>query len=173
MANLNQLFIGWQDCGLDFKPLTADDWAVFSALYCNQKTMRRITAALPVKDAFQLFTRTLMLQEKQKIIWLVIRNCSDQSVFGLCGIPCIKPCSAEVGIMLLPEAHGKHIALNALASLARKAFYCLSIKMVYSKIQPQNYAAQRLVRLLGFELIQPHGPEQYWQLDSPPLPTFC
>jgi len=172
MTNLHQLFIGWQDCGLDFKPLTADDWTVFSALYCSQKTMRRISNALSIEEALQLFTRTLTLQEKQKIIWLVIRNSSDQSVLGLCGIPCIKHCSAEVGIMLLPESHGKHIALNALASLARKAFYCLSIKMVYSKIQPKNYAAQRLVRRLGFRLTLTPGPEQYWQLDHPPLSTF-
>lgn len=168
MEKLTALFIGWQDCDIDFKPLTADDWPTFSALYCNQKTMRRIGVALSVEDALQLFTRTLRLQQKRKIVWLVLRNISDQKVLGLCGIPCIKPYAAEVGIMLFPESHGKHIALDALASLARQAFLCLSVKVVYSKIHPQNYAAQRLVRLLGFKQAHNSEPEQYWQLDLPP-----
>lgn len=74
-------------------------------------------------------------------------------LLGSCGIRMESAELASIGCELDVKYHGKGFALEAGRAMLDFAFEILKLKRVYAETNSENYAALRLCKMLGFELL--------------------
>lgn len=136
------------------KPITADDEPLFTKMYTDPTVMSQITDALTHDEAKRAFSRALARSRmlNPKCAYFVIESKRINQAIGICAIPTfdIVGGTAEVGLMLLPDAPDRHLGTQALAALIGQVFVALpSVKEVWGQFRQGHRLASLVATRSG------------------------
>lgn len=144
--------IAFSSARLQMRGLEAADLCVYQALYCDPEVTQFFSPALSHEQAECSFalalTRRLDTSARQQW-WLIL---AEAQPVGLCGIANMDRAekSAELGLLLLPHAHRRGYATEALAALVDWTFAHTDALRVVVAFNPRNHSAHRLTERVGF-----------------------
>jgi len=132
--------------------LTADDQALYVALYTDPERLRFLLEALTHAQAARSFSGALAAASDPSngTQWLVLKHAGAS--IGLCGITEWSAASqiAEVGILLLKSAQHQGFGVEGLRGTADWAFSALPANRVEVRYLRVNAAAHAMVERVGF-----------------------
>ncbi len=141
------------------RPIDAGDLELFCHLYGDPKAMRQIAAPLSREAASRTFARTLDLQRRTPMGWLLlaIDDAAAGSAIGLVGCPGFDPKASchEIGLMLRRTANGRGFAREALIGFVRQLFTVLPAQEIRARYATTHLAIDRIGRSMGFDAIPP------------------
>lgn len=139
---------------LNLRPIQPADEAFYCSLYTNPTVMYFVAPALTPDQAQRGFLKTLDLMQARPMacLLLVIVDRTTQRPVGLCGVPQFDADAntLEIGVMLLPDAQGKGYAKQSKIGLMQRLFSALPANEICIRYQPENSAAARSNRSIGF-----------------------
>lgn len=136
------------------REITKEDVAEVFALRSNPETMQYIPRPL-VTNLEEAMNHILMIQEKiatgEGINWAITLK-PNNKLLGIIGHYRIQwhNFRSEIGYMLLPEAHGKGIATEAIQLVCDYGFSHLKMHSLEGVIDPENNASARVLEKNGF-----------------------
>lgn len=134
--------------------ITPEDIQEVFALRSNPETMQYIPRPL-VTNQDEALAHITMINDKidagEGINWAITLK-PDTKLLGIIGHYRIKweHFRSEIGYMLLPEAHGKGIASEAIALLCEYGFNHMKMHSLEGIIDPENTASARVLEKNGF-----------------------
>jgi RimJ/RimL family protein N-acetyltransferase len=139
--------------------LTAEDEALYCALYTDPVVMRQIGAPLSsqsARDAFSRVVRQMQADPPRSRYWAVTRrgkDCSDGDPLGFIALipDRDREASAEIGILLRPEARGLGVGGEAVAALVDHVFSTTDITQLWTRHAAAHAGAAGIMRQLGFD----------------------
>lgn len=142
---------------LRLRALAAGDRELFHQLYGDAETMRYIRRPLSrayIAASFRATLRVLYQPRKPQFLTIVRRR--DGGAIGVSSIRRIswRERSAEIGIMLVPSAHGRGYATEAWGALINAIFRALPIDTIWAQYRPANAGIARLMATLGFIAVE-------------------
>ena len=158
-------------------PINEQDKELYISLYTDENIMRYIDTPLSKEAAESAFSRTIKAIQKQKpsvITWTIV-TLEDNKCIGIQALNwqrsqlnySKKANIPEIGIMLLPQAHKRLLAEEALGALVEYAFNHFSLNQINACFEKENIAMVRVAQKTGFSTDrtqQPTDPLQ--QVDS-------
>lgn len=152
------------------RPFTAEDEALYCALYADPVVMRQVGAPLSqqsAKEAFSRVLRQMQADPPRSRYWTVARRNKDGSDGDPFGLIALIPdrdraTSAEIGILLRPEARGQGAGGEAVAAIVDHAFSTTDIVRLWTRHAATHAGAFGIMRQLGFEPIpaDPAAPDR-------------
>lgn len=142
---------------LHLRALAAGDLGLFRDLYTDAGTMRHIGRPVSAEWAEASFHATLeAAREPLGPRFFVIVERRRRRAIGLCSVQAVARAerSAEIGIMLGPDARRRLFATEALSALTAMALRTLPIDTVWAQYRKANRGAARLFDALGFSEIE-------------------
>lgn len=136
------------------RAITQDDVAEVFTLRSNPETMQYIPRPL-VTTTEEALAHITMIQEKielgEGINWAITLKPSNK-LLGIIGHYRIQwhNYRSEIGYMLLPEAHGKGIATEAVQLICAYGFEHLKMHTLEGVIDPKNDASAKVLEKNGF-----------------------
>jgi len=151
---------------LHLRPLREGDEALYCALYTDPELMHHIAAPMTLEAAQRSF-RTAFKQQSPRRQLRIIRVRPDGADMGLVAL-FVDGDTAEMGVMLLRQAHGRGIATEAMAALRDRAFLQEGLRRLWIRQQASNRAVNPMMERLEFRQLPldpalPH--ELRWALD--------
>jgi ribosomal-protein-alanine N-acetyltransferase len=152
---------------LALRPLDVADRSIYVALYTNADVMRHIGVPLDPHKASVSFDKACALQVEQLGFpsrW-ILRRTGAREAAGLMGVfkdPHGE--SAEVGVMLLPDAQGQGLAAEAIRAMASHAFGEGWVRSLWARHSPANAAMQAVLESLTFHAESGLQAERRWRL---------
>ncbi len=141
---------------LRIAPLAANDLGFYKRLYCDPQTMAMVGDPLSTEAAGRSFEAALRGHARspaRRLSWTLTDVAIDQPI-GLLALmrelPDLAADSAEIGALIVPAAQGRGYAAEAIAALAAHAFGDLGLCRLVTRHSRVNYAADGLMRKLGF-----------------------
>lgn len=140
-----------------FNSPLASNYATFAAgLYQNERVMRKIGPVMDKSQSTLLIDNAVALNRNPNSlckVW-VIENFKTKAPVG---IQMLKwhghgSDSAEIGIMLLPNANGKGFAIEGMGALVDVGFSHFCLSKIFAWFHPTNLAVKRFVKQLGFRV---------------------
>jgi RimJ/RimL family protein N-acetyltransferase len=136
------------------RPMVEADAAIYTRLYTNGGVMRFVAAPLSLqaaRRAFELVLAQARATPPRAHYWI----CHSRERGNDAGLLALLPdrdddASAEVGILLLPEAQGQGYATEAIAALADHALSGLVLQRLWTRHARDNQAMIGLMQALGF-----------------------
>ncbi|MBP9793506.1 MAG: GNAT family N-acetyltransferase [Flavobacterium sp.] len=134
--------------------ITPEDIQEVYALRSNPETMKYIPRPL-VSNHDEALAHITMINDKidtgEGINWAITVK-PDTKLLGIIGHYRIKweHFRSEIGYMLLPEAHGKGIASEAISLLCEYGFNHMKMHSLEAIIDPKNKASARVLEKNGF-----------------------
>jgi RimJ/RimL family protein N-acetyltransferase len=139
---------------LRLRPLAESDQTFYCRLYTNAAVMIRVGPPLTQEAAQSAFTRVLRqvsATPPRSHYWMLHAQAADAPLGLMALVPDRdNPTSAEVGVLLLPEAQGQGHATEAIAALADNVFAAPGLQRLWTRHASGNAAAVGLMRKLGF-----------------------
>ena len=141
------------------RPLAAGDEALYCALYTDPAVMRQIDAPLSPESARNAFSRVLRQMQAvppRSRYWTVTRRDDDGRGGDPLGLIALIPdrdgaASAEIGILLRPEARGLGVGGEAVAALVDQVFSTTDIVRLWTRHAATHAGALGIMRQLGFD----------------------
>lgn len=136
------------------RQITPEDVQEVLELRGNPENMKYIPRPL-LKNKEEALDYIKMIQEKiesnEAINWAVTLK-PDNKLLGVIGHYRIKweHYRSEIGYMLLPEAHGKGIATEAINLLVNYGFNKMNMHSLEAVIDPENIASAKVLEKNGF-----------------------
>ncbi|HKX87111.1 MAG TPA: GNAT family N-acetyltransferase [Flavobacterium sp.] len=136
------------------RQITTDDVQEVFELRSNPETMKFIPRPL-VTSHEEALSHIKMIQDKiesnEGINWAVTLK-PDNKLLGIIGHYRIKweHFRSEIGYMLLPEAHGKGIATEAIQLIVDYGFNKMKMHSLEGIIDPENKGSARVLEKNGF-----------------------
>lgn len=147
-------FINLETERLLLRQITPDDVQEVFELRSNPEIMKHIPRPLVTKKE-EALDHIQMIQEKiennEGINWAITLK-PDNKLLGIIGHYRIKweHYRSEIGYMLLPEAHGKGIATEAIQLMIDYGFKNMKMHSLEAIIDPENSASARVLEKNGF-----------------------
>lgn len=147
-------FINLESERLLLRQITPDDIKEVFELRSNPETMKFIPRPLVTNDE-EALAHIKMIQDKiesnEGINWAITLK-PDNKLLGIIGHYRIKweHYRSEIGYMLLPEAHGKGIATEAIQLIVDYGFDKMKMHSLEGVIDPANSASARVLEKNGF-----------------------
>lgn len=143
-----------QTSRLDLRPLVDTDQDFYCRLYADPAVMARVGTPLSqeaAQDAFGRVLRQIAAKPPRAHYWMLCEN-DAQAVIGLMALVFDRDdrTSAEVGVLLLPNAQAQGHATEAIAALVDNLFAESGISRLWTRHAPGHVAMTRLMRSLGF-----------------------
>jgi RimJ/RimL family protein N-acetyltransferase len=126
------------------------DADLYCRLYTDPEVMRHIARPLAkdvARRSFQV-ARAQAIERPMRRPWWVIHETTlkaDVGVLGLVRVDAV----AEMGIVLLPQAHGRGIAREAMSAVASRAMTTGLVVQLWLRHSPQNLAMAAVATRLG------------------------
>jgi ribosomal-protein-alanine N-acetyltransferase len=141
---------------LVLRDFTAQDLPAYRALRSDAK-FQRFSSEEESTDAkaaelLQLFIA--QARAKPRLKYQLAITLKDGTLIGSCGARVEREGAASFGIEMGRPWHGSGFAREAAAALLHFAFETLPVHEVYAETIPENLAAVRLCRLLGFRQVE-------------------
>lgn len=147
--------------------MDASDRALYARLYSDPDVMRHIAEPITGAAVDASFDAALALQPGQAGFaprWIVLDRGTGNGI-GLLGL--IRDAnrrSAEIGVMLLPDAQGRGFAAEALAAAAAAVFRSRCLGELWARHSSRHARMARVFSSLGYECVM-RGIEEYrWRL---------
>lgn len=175
---------------LSMRLITAADLPLFSQLYGDPKTMRKIAPAFDQPQIEQTFDIALSrTQDPQLRDWMWVIEHQHKAI-GLQSLTARTNLEhADAGIMILPSNQGKPFTMEASIAIVSFGFKQLNFSRIYAQFDATNLATKRILNRLNFTFI-PHGTltsevkgeqktlscyldKQNWHFPLPKLNTRC
>ncbi|QBF82074.1 N-acetyltransferase [Shewanella maritima] len=137
---------------LNMRLLSKDDFALFALLYGDEKTMRKICAPFDAEQLTKTFELALTRTHDQHYrywMWVIEHQGKAIGLQSL-GIRKATDNDADIGIMLLQQAHGKPFAMDATIGLVSFGFKHLNFRRIYAEFDHKNLATKRITKRLNF-----------------------
>ncbi|MBR9728526.1 GNAT family N-acetyltransferase [Shewanella intestini] len=171
--------------------ISQGEFELFSMLYSNPKTMRKICQPFSkqqINAAFNLALNKTVDQATPYWMWVIKHN---GDAIGLQSLGMRKPHAqfADIGLMLLQHANGKSHAINATVALMSVGFKLLGFSRIYADFDSTNLATKRITKRLNFiiesnETQDKHAPKvqktttcyveaENWQFPLPKTNNNC
>jgi [ribosomal protein S5]-alanine N-acetyltransferase len=151
---------------LRMRPLDASDEWLYGTLYTNAELMQFIAAPLTQEAARKSFQVALRQQAPRPQRWIVFPRDGDTAI-GLLGLIGIAD-RPEIGVMLLPHAHGRGIGTEAMRGLADYAFDAFALQWIRARQSVvDNPTVIRMMTRLGYTSLPPtpqHPGGGEWEL---------
>lgn len=160
-----------QTRSLRLRPLTEADEPFYCRLYTDAAVMTRVGTPLTqeaAQGAFMRVLRQVAATPPRSHNWMLHAQTADAPLGMMALVPDRDdPASAEVGVLLLPDAQGRGHATEAIAALADSVFAVPGLQRVWTRHASGHAAAVGLMRRLGF-VAEPDtsvaGAQSRWQL---------
>lgn len=141
---------------LILRDFTAQDLPAYRALRMDAKFQRFASEEESTDgkaaELLQLFIDQSRVRPRTK--YQLAITLKDATLIGSCGVRTERPGAASFGIEVGRAWHGTGFAREAGAALLCFAFDVLPLREVYAETIPENLAAARLCRALGFALVE-------------------
>lgn len=148
---------------LHLRPLDADDEALYCALYTDPEVMAHIGSPLSREAARGGFAEACRRNgdpDRGDRRWVVLDRISGEAL-GLLAVLGEAPDAPEVelGVMLIPTAHGRGLARELNAAVVARAFGPggWGLQRVWARYAPGHGAAAATLAASGFEPAPPRG----------------
>lgn len=143
-----------QTSRLHLRPLMEADQAFYCRLYTDPAVMARVGTPLSpeaAQGAFDRVLRQIAAKPPRAHYWMLWER-GTQAVIGLMALVFDRDDrnSAEVGVLLLPNAQGQGHATEAITALVDNAFAEPAISRLWTRHATGHVAMIRLMRRLGF-----------------------
>lgn len=143
-----------QTSRLHLRPLVGADREFYCRLYTDPAVMARVGTPLSreaAQGAFGRVLRQIAAKPPRSHYWMLCAR-DTQAVIGLMALVFDRDdrTSAEVGVLLLPNAQGHGYATEAFAALVGNLFAEPGISRLWARHAPGHVAMIRLMRGLGF-----------------------
>ncbi|WP_299568694.1 GNAT family N-acetyltransferase [uncultured Shewanella sp.] len=141
---------------LEIRLIKYEDKELFTNLYCDPKTMKKIASPFTEEQANKCFDKVMKMKGAgipKQLMWVVILKDSDEKI-GIQSLTFnvdVDINVAEVGIMLNRSSHGKSIPEEAVLGLLHLGFEKLNLNAIYAKCSSTNFSTLRVIRKLGFK----------------------
>lgn len=139
---------------LHLRPLIDADRALYCRLYTDEKVMAHVGSPLSSDAAQRAFARVLRqiaAVPARSRYWIVHVRATGDAVGLMALVPDVDDAdSAEVGVLLLPEAQGRGYATEAIAALADRVFANSRLQRLWTRHASGHAAAVGLMHRLGF-----------------------
>jgi RimJ/RimL family protein N-acetyltransferase len=136
--------------------LDAADSELFLSIYTDPITMRLVESPMSTNDAQLAFQRTLKLCSKNNPRYAYFAAIGKQSrqPIGICAASHIdiERATAEIGIMLLPDAIERHLGKAAFELLIGQLFSVLRLREIWAQHLPTHRLARRLALGAGMKV---------------------
>jgi [ribosomal protein S5]-alanine N-acetyltransferase len=135
-------------------PMSGEDAGLYCSLYGDARVMRqvgRVLAPARAAHAFALALAQARIQPPRAYYWTV-RTYGDEDACGLVALvrdPADAD-SAELGVLLHPDAQGRGHASEAITCVAAHAFAELAMQRLWTRHRRCHHAAHGLMHRLGF-----------------------
>ena len=160
-----------QTRSLRLLPLVDADEAFYCRLYTDAAVMSRVGPPLTQEAAQGAFARVLRqvaATPPRSHYWMLYAGATDAPLGLMALVPDRDdPASAEVGVLLLPDAQGQGRATEAIAALADSVFAMPGLQRLWTRHASGHSAAVGLMRRLGFVAgpdASDAGAQSRWQL---------
>jgi RimJ/RimL family protein N-acetyltransferase len=157
-----------QTRSLRLRPLAESDEAFYCRLYTDAAVMNRVEPPLTQEAAQGAFTRVLRqvsATPPRSHYWILHAQTADAPLGLMALVPDRDdPASAEVGVLLLPDAQGQGHATEAIAALADSVFAVPGLQKLWTRHASGHAAAVGLMRRLGFVAGPEAGAQSRWHL---------
>lgn len=159
---------------LHLRPLIDADQPFYCRLYTDATVMRHVGPPLPPESAQRAFARVLRqiaAVPARSHYWILCAPATGEALGLMALVPDLDDAgSAEVGVLLLPDAQGCGYATEAIAALADRVFADSGLQKLWTRHASGHAAAIGLMHRLGFvanagEAAVPTQP--HWQLLRP------
>jgi predicted metal-dependent HD superfamily phosphohydrolase/RimJ/RimL family protein N-acetyltransferase len=148
------------------RPLTDEDEALYCALYTDPMVMRQVGEPLSwqsARDAFSRVLRQMRADPPRSRYWAVTRRGKDGGDGDPLGLVALiydrdRAASAEIGILLRPDARGLGVGGEAVAALVDHVFSTTDIARLWTRHAATHAGAAGIMRQLGFDPM-PADPE--------------
>src|SRR5688500_16599960 len=143
-----------QTSRLHLRPLTDADRDFYCRAYTDPAVMARVGTPLSreaARGAFGRVLRQIATKPPRSHYWMLCKR-DTQAVIGLMALVFDRDdrTSAEVGVLLVPDAQGQGNATEAIAVLADRIFVETKLTRLWTRHAPGHAAAVGLMRRLGF-----------------------
>ena len=137
---------------LTIRPLAEQDRVMYCALYTDPELMQFIAPVLSVEKAQRSFDIALRLSQQQPFKQLFLALYLQEAAVGMVGFNAVDPDRklAEIGVLLTKSGIGFGFGQEALAAVSQRFLQLMPDFMLYTDINPNNTAAQHMVRQVGF-----------------------
>ncbi|MGI5310291.1 GNAT family N-acetyltransferase [Rheinheimera sp. WS51] len=129
---------------LRLEPIDSSSIELLAKLYGCSKTMQYIADPLSFSKIEKMMSDIMYKQQRQHYDTLLLRikHKDNETDFGIGGMPYLNLTNkeAEVGVMLLPLAQGKGLAVEVVKALVNMLKQ-LDVNTIYMNIDPDNKAA--------------------------------
>lgn len=159
--------------GLIVKPLCSFDKDFFLGLYTDKEVTRFMGGPMLRDKAISFFKSCLQSNKKIASIhrtWSITKT-EDNLMVGVCGfIPRTNVSrTADIGIVLSKNCHGRRIASSTLSHLMEYAFKSMNLDEITGYSIPEHTVSKKLMIGLGFSYRQAKDSEplgHYWSLSN-------
>ena len=142
---------------LRLRPISNGDQALYCHLYTDAALMQHIATPLSVEAAQRSFLGACAQQSQDRQRWIIRERNSHQDI-GLVAL-FAKDDVAEIGIMLVGDAHGSGMATEAMAAIVDRAFIDGSMRLLWIRQQVSNMPVVGMMQRLGFARISTSDPD--------------
>lgn len=151
---------------LYLRPLGPSDQPLYCRLYADPGLMRHIGTPLSdsaAQRAFLIALRQTTAADPTTQVWTIERQAAPIGIAACVRGPAV-PDEAELGLMLVAEAQGLGLAVEALNALVDRVFASLRLRRVWTRHASENLASVRLMRRMGFTPLVTTEDEVQWQM---------
>ncbi len=142
---------------LRLRPISHADEALYCHLYTDDALMRHIATPLSVEAAQRSFVSACAQQSQDRQRWIIQQKDGDKDI-GLVALFATDDV-AEIGVMLVADAHGRGMATEAMAAIVDRAFADGSIRLLWIRQQVSNVPVVGMMQRLGFARLPMSDPE--------------
>lgn len=154
---------------LRMRTMVEADEALYCELFGDARTMQLIGAPWSRERAQQSFAKMLASMRRRPIerVVLTIVDRAAGHELGLCTLQSFDHArrSAELGIMLRPEAQARRIGTEAVAALIAWGFATCALDEIGVRIAVNHMACERIIIPLGFSRREIDQAWQTWYVD--------
>ncbi len=150
---------------LRLRQISNVDQALYCHLYTDDALMQHIATPLSAEAAQRSFVSACAQQSQDRQRWIIQERTSGHDI-GLVALFATGEV-AEIGVMLVADAHGRGLATEAMAAIVDRAFADGSIRLVWIRQQVSNVPVVGMMRRLGFARLpmsDPEAAEVRWNL---------
>lgn len=133
---------------LRLRQISHVDEALYCHLYTDDALMQHIATPLSVEAAQRSFVSACAQQSQDRQRWIIQQKDGDKDI-GLVALFATDDV-AEIGVMLVADAHGRGMATEAMAAIVDRAFADGSIRLLWIRQQVSNVPVVAMMQRLGF-----------------------